>query len=315
MNISSTFLKKINLWNKVGLIFQLDKKSGYSHTSVPTAYKLKKNIIRIFFSSRNKNNESNIFFIDFNFKKKVVLNKKPQLVLKPGDDGLFDDSGVTPSYIIKYKNSYNMYYVGWRSGSKTRMSLFVGLAKSKNLKNFKKIGKCPILDRNNIDPFLTATLSILKKKNEFNMWYVSGDKWLRYRNESYPKYNIKFCTSKDGINWNRSNNIKINYLNNNEYAIARPSVQKINGIYCMWYCYKKLSSEYKIGFAYSKDNKKWKRADNLVNFLGKNQMWENKMKCYPYVFVENKKIFMLYNGNEYGKTGIGLAYIDLNEQK
>ena len=90
------------------------------------------------------------------------------------------------------------------------------------------------------------------------MWYVSGDKWLRYNNESYPKYNIKFCTSKDGINWKRSNNIKINYSSNNEYAIARPSVQKINGIYCMWYCYKNFSSEYKIGFAYSKDNIKWK---------------------------------------------------------
>jgi predicted GH43/DUF377 family glycosyl hydrolase len=313
MNISSIFLKKINQWNKAGLIFKLDKNSKYSHTSVPTAYKLKNNIIRIFFSSRNKNNESNIFFVDFDLRKKTILNKKPQLILRPGADGLFDDSGVTPSHVIKYKNFYYMYYVGWRSGSKTRMSLFVGLAKSKNLKNFKKVSKCPILDRNNIDPFLTATLSILREKNEFKMWYVSGDRWLKYRNESYPKYNIKFCTSKDGINWNRNNNIKINYLNNNEYAIARPSVQKINGIYCMWYCYKKFSSEYKIGFAYSKDNKKWKRADNLVNFLGKNQIWENKMKCYPSVFVENKKIFMLYNGNEYGKTGIGLAYIDLDE--
>ena len=81
----------------------------------------------------------------------------------------------------------------------------------------------------------------------------------------------------------------------------------------MWYCYKNFSSEYKIGFAYSKDNIKWIRADNLVNFLGRNQLWENKMKCYPCVFLENNKIYMMYNGNEYGKTGIGLAYIDLNE--
>ena len=58
MNISSTFLKKINQWNKTGLIFNLEKNSKYSHTSVPTVYKLKRNIIRIFFSSRNKFNES-----------------------------------------------------------------------------------------------------------------------------------------------------------------------------------------------------------------------------------------------------------------
>lgn len=315
MNISSTFLKKINTWNKVGLIYTLNKNNNYSHSSVPTAYKIKKNIIRIFFSSRNKKNESNIFFVDYDFKNKNILNRKPKFVLKPGEDGLFDDSGVTPSYIIKIKKSYFMYYVGWRSGSKTRMSLFVGLAQSKNLKNFKKFSKCPILDRNNNDPFLTATLSILKEKNKFKMWYVSGDRWLRYNNESYPKYNIKYCTSLNGINWSRSNSVKINYLNKNEYAIARPTVQKINGVYCMWYCYKTFSNEYQIGFAYSKDNLKWKRADNLVRFSGKKEFWENKMRCYPFTFIEKNKIYMIYNGNEYGKTGIGLAYINLDEKK
>jgi len=312
MNISFTFLKKINNWKKVGLIFKLTKNSYFSHTSVPTAYKLKKNIIRIFFSSRNKNNESNIFFIDYHLKKKKVLKKKTKLFLKPEQDGLFDDSGVTPSYIIKYRNIYRLYYVGWRSGSKTRMSLFAGLAESKNLKTFKKYGRCPILDRNSIDPFLTATLSILKEKKKFNMWYVSGDRWLKYKKQSYPKYNIKFCSSKDGIQWIRNNDVKINYLSNDEYAIARPSVIKIKNIYCMWYCYKKFSTEYKIGFAYSKNNSKWIRADKLVNFIGKKQNWENKMRCYPFIFLENKKIYMLYNGNKYGKSGIGLAYVEID---
>ena len=313
MNTLSTFLKKINNWKKVGLIFKLNSNADFSHTSVPTVYKLKKNIIRIFFSSRDNNNQSNIFFIDYNLKKRKVINLKPKLVLKPGEDGLFDDSGVTPSYIIKHKKIFKMYYIGWRSGSKTRMSLFIGLAKSNNLKTFKKVGKCPILDRNNADPFLTATMSILKENKIYKMWYVSGDKWLRYKNQSYPKYNIKYCSSKDGINLIRDNVVKIYYLNSNEYAIARPSVLKINGIYCMWYCYKEFSSEYKIGFAYSRNNIKWHRADKLVNFIGKQDNWDKQMKCYPFTFVDNKKIYMLYNGNEYGRTGIGLCYINLHD--
>jgi hypothetical protein len=313
MNTLFTFLKKINNWEKIGLIFKVNSNANFSHASVPTAYKLKKNLIRIFFSSRDEKNESNIFFVDYNLVKKKIITPKPKLILKPGEDGLFDDSGVTPSYIIKHKNIYRMYYVGWRSGSKTRMSLFIGLAESNDLKIFKKVGKCPILDRNNIDPFLTATMSILKENNRLSMWYVSGDKWLRYKNQSYPNYNIKYCSSRDGIRWLRKNQIKIDYLNSDEYAIARPSVLKINGIYCMWYCYKKFSSEYRIGFAYSKDNIKWNRSDKLVNFIGKKEMWDKKMKCYPFVFIENKKIYMLYNGNEYGKTGIGLCSINLND--
>ena len=29
---------------------------------------------------------------------------------------------------------------------------------------------------------------------------------------------------------------------------------------------------------------------------------------YPYVFKHKKKLYMLYNGNSYGASGIGLAY-------
>ena len=31
---------------------------------------------------------------------------------------------------------------------------------------------------------------------------------------------------------------------------------------------------------------------------------------YPNVIEHNSKLFMFYNGNDYGKTGLGLAYID-----
>ena len=324
MNILSTFLKKINNWKKVGLIFKLNSNADFSHTSVPTVYKLKKNIIRIFFSSRDNNNQSNIFFIDYNLKKRKVINLKPKLVLKPGEDGLFDDSGVTPSYIIKHKKIFKMYYIGWRSGSKTRMSLFIGLAKSNNLKTFKdetfqktilkdEFGMLALYKEKITLEINKAGKIILKENKIYKMWYVSGDKWLRYKNQSYPKYNIKYCSSKDGINWIRDNVVKIDYLNSNEYAIARPSVLKINGIYCMWYCYKEFSSEYKIGFAYSRNNIKWHRADKLVNFIGKQDNWDKQMKCYPFTFVDNKKIYMLYNGNEYGRTGIGLCYINLHD--
>ena len=34
------------------------------------------------------------------------------------------------------------------------------------------------------------------------------------------------------------------------------------------------------------------------------------MVCYPYVFEYNDKLYMLYNGNGYGKTGIGLAVLE-----
>ena len=34
------------------------------------------------------------------------------------------------------------------------------------------------------------------------------------------------------------------------------------------------------------------------------------MICYPFVFDYSGNRYMLYNGNEYGKTGIGLAILE-----
>jgi len=37
--------------------------------------------------------------------------------------------------------------------------------------------------------------------------------------------------------------------------------------------------------------------------------WDSEMICYPHVFEHNGEKHMLYNGNGYGKSGIGLAVL------
>jgi hypothetical protein len=38
--------------------------------------------------------------------------------------------------------------------------------------------------------------------------------------------------------------------------------------------------------------------------------WDCEMIEYPYVFEDKDQRYMLYNGNGYGKTGIGLAVLE-----
>jgi hypothetical protein len=38
--------------------------------------------------------------------------------------------------------------------------------------------------------------------------------------------------------------------------------------------------------------------------------WDSEMIEYPFVFDHAGSRYMLYNGNGYGKTGIGLAVLD-----
>jgi hypothetical protein len=34
------------------------------------------------------------------------------------------------------------------------------------------------------------------------------------------------------------------------------------------------------------------------------------MQCYPHTFQSDGKVYMLYNGNEFGRFGFGLAVLD-----
>ena len=146
------------------------------------------------------------------------------------------------------------------------------------------------------------------------MWYVSGDGWIKKdKNQTIPKYNIKYAESLDGINWKRKGKVCINYKSKKEHAIARPSVIKLNKYYYMWYCFKSVRNNYKIGFAFSKNGIDWKRLDKFCNSLNnKRLLWENEMLAYPHVIKKNNELIMLYNGNGYGESGIGLAKLNIN---
>ena len=76
----------------------------------------------------------------------------------------------------------------------------------------------------------------------------------------------------------------------------------------MWYSYRGNKDKYKIGYAEADNLDKWIVKES--NFSCSESGWDSEMVCYPYVFEYNDKLYMLYNGNGYGKTGIGLAVLE-----
>ena len=117
-----------------------------------------------------------------------------------------------------------------------------------------------------------------------------------------------FAESNDGINWSRDGLVAIDYANDKEYAISRPSVIYENGIWKMWYSYR--GDRYSIGYAESYDGKKWERLDHQVGIAVSSSGWDSEMVEYPFVFDHKGQRYMLYNGNGYGKTGFGLAVLE-----
>ena len=76
----------------------------------------------------------------------------------------------------------------------------------------------------------------------------------------------------------------------------------------MWFSKKgHLHENYKPGFAYSSDGHNWIRDDKLINLKVGPSKFDDKMICYQYVFEYKNEYYSLYNGNVYGRDGIGLA--------
>ena len=300
-------------WKKLGLIIEPKKINRYwmiTHGMDPTVDYLHDDVFRIYFCGRNKNNQSLIGYADININEpSKILNTPDDPVLGLGELGCFDDNGVTASCIINFQDKKYLYYIGWRPRSTTRLSLMTGLSISTDGGNtFNRVSRAPIIELTDREPFSILTAPyVIREKNIWRMWYVSCTGW---ENPDLPRYNIKYAESEDGINWKQDGIVCIDFISNNETAIARPCIQYENGIYRMWYCKKMTSIEYRMGYAESTNGIKWVRMDDKVGIDVSESGWDSEMIEYPYVFNHKSKKYMVYNGNGYGIDGIGLAVFE-----
>lgn len=145
------------------------------------------------------------------------------------------------------------------------------------------------------------------------MWYLSTVKWVAEdTGEVKHYYHIKYDESSDGIHWRRQPSVAIDFCYDNEYAISRPSVLHSDDLYHMWYSHRASPSgeNYRIGYAESKNGIDWQRHDDWVQLDTSADGWDSDMIEYPCVFDLDGARYMLYNGNEFGKSGIGLAVLE-----
>jgi hypothetical protein len=235
-----------------------------------------------------------------------VTNLSQEPVLSPGALGTFDDNGVTPACLVHHEGRRFLFYNGWTRGVSVPFYLQVGVAISDGGRPFRRYSPAPLLDRCPVDPYLTATPWILIEGSRWRMWYVSGTGWRIVDGVPRHDYHIKYAESSDGLQWARAGVVCLDYQGD-EYAFARPCVvhDPVLGRYRMWYSVR--GAAYRLGYAESSDGVVWQRLDDRAGLAVSRDGWDSEMIAYPMVFRRGDTLQMLYNGNGYGRTGIGLA--------
>ncbi len=296
-------------WQRLGQIWTTKGQRPWmmSHAALPTPVPLKDETYRVYFSTRDAHNRSHIAYFEIDMRdpfQVTAFSQEP--VVSPGRLGTFDDSGATVSCIVRQDNRHLLYYTGWSLGVTVPFYFAIGLAVDETgNQRFTKVSEAPILDRNAVDPLLVASPDIHIEDGLWRMWYVSGVRWEQEEKEPRHYYHIRYAESQNGLDWCRTGKVCIDFAHAGEYAFSRPCVRKTNEGYQMWYAYR--GEQYQLGYAESPDGIEWVRMDDKAGLTASPEGWDSEMICYPYVFEHRRKLYLLYNGNGYGKTGIGLA--------
>jgi len=295
-------------WEKVGRIFEPAGRAPWmaTHAAHPVAWPAGGSRYRIYCSGRDAQGRSQVgaFELDLADPKSAGgLTEQPLVGL--GELGAFDESGVVNACIVDAGDALYQYVVGWQLLKTVPFTFSSGLAISRDGgASWAKHSRGPLMDRNEVDPFLNAASSVMRDGAVWRMWYTSGVRWAIENGIPKHYYHIKYAESQDGIAWQRTGKVCVDF-NDGEYAIGRPCVVLDGGLYRMWFSYR--GAAYRIGYAESRNGTDWTRLDERAGIDVSPDGWDSEMICYASVFRHGDDWYMLYNGNGYGKTGIGLA--------
>lgn len=299
-------------WRKLGRVYVPDGSVPWMHAYAanPTAEHLRDDIFRIYFSSRDSQNRSSISFVDIDLNdplKVIAIAENP--VLSPGNLGMFDDSGCSIGCIIKVGDRRFLYYMGWHLTVRVPWQNTIGLAISENSGlPFHRISRFPIMPLDDIDPYTISYPWVLRENGIFKMWYGSNTEWGPVKEDM--RHHIRYAESEDGINWKKNGVVAVDFNSSDEYAMCRPCVIKSKDNYEMWFCSR--GDLYRIRYANSMNGISWFRHDEEVGIDVSSNDWDSDMIEYPFVFDHKENRFMLYAGNNYGKSGFGIAVLESN---
>ena len=294
-------------WSKRGLVFCPDNQFAWmrTHAAGPIAEHLGGDLFRVYFGCRDAANRTSIGFVEIDLRRpERILRLSEEPLVAPGEAGLFDDSGASTGCLARYGDRMYLYYLGWNLGVTVPWRNTIGLAvRDTPDGTFRKHSPAPLMDRDPTDPFSISYPWVIQEEGRWRMWYGSNLRW--GREARTMSHVIKYAESDDGLSWRRTGAIAIGALSAQEYAIAKPCVMRDDGLYRMWYSHR--GDAYRIGYAESADGLSWERRDDQVGIGVSEHGWDSQSVQYACVFRHRGQDYMLYNGNQYGRTGFGLA--------
>jgi sucrose-6-phosphate hydrolase SacC (GH32 family) len=318
------------IWHKLGRIFNPERHTlpnGCVQFAQSPQALVFDDFVRIYFSTRGPRDAagkytSQVAFVDMEKNLRDCIRVSDRTVMPLGEPGCFDEHGIFPINVVRDKDRILAYTTGWNRRQSVSVDTAVGLAVSTDQgMTFQRVGQGPVLAASLHEPFLVGDAFVRLFDGVWHMWYIFGTRWAHYATENTEAertYKIGHATSADGIAWQKDEARQIisDRLGPDE-SQALPTVIRIGTRYHMFFCYREsfdfrhaAGRGYRIGHAWSDDLEDWTRDDEDPSLTGTCGEWDSDMQCYPHVFECDGKVYLLYNGNDFGRGGFGLAELE-----
>ena len=297
-------------WNKKGLLYNCKgiHPKLMTHAANPLPVHLKGNIYRVFFSSRDNQQRSSVGAVDIDIVDKKVLIEHQEPFFVHGPEGSFYSHGVSIGNLYNVDGVNYIGFMGWQNPEDGHWFGEIGRLVVNDDTTLSMDSKSQTLRLDDHDPISLSYPWVLKDSNKYKMWYGSTIEWDAGNNEML--HVIKYAESCDGHNWVKSS-YYVPYKLGFYQAFSRPTVIKGSAGFRMWFSYRSGTGEtYRIGSTDSLDGLTWNNEIVLNALKLSPSGWDSEMVEYPYVMTHNEITYMFYNGNEYGKSGFGLAILE-----
>jgi hypothetical protein len=303
-----------NNWCKLGVLYCPSGANRHpkltSHAANPLPVYIEGDVYRVFFSGRDADNRSSVGAVDIDIVNRKIIQEYNHPFFENGPEDSFYADGVSIGSCYEVNGVKYMLFMGWQTPEGGHWRGDIGRLIVKPDLTLELPCAVPFLGSDMVDPISLSYPWVEKNAlGGYSMWYGSTTTWDAGNGEML--HVINHASSGDGHNWDREG-LAVPYELGKAQAFSRPTVvgNSEKG-YEMWFSYRSGSGEnYRIGYAFSKDGRKWDLSIGSAGIDVSADGWDSEMIEYPFVFDHKGQRYMLYNGNGYGQTGFGIAVLE-----
>jgi hypothetical protein len=294
-------------WRKLGRVLQASGGAlSRTHVMLPTPY-LMADRLRLFYASCDDDLRGRIFYADFAREPPfAIMAVSPQPVFDVGPAGGFDCDGVNPSQIIETDGQLALLYIGWRRGPPAEpYTLLAGVAVSRDQGlSFARRDEPLLPPRPGERLFRTAPF-IDRDADGFRLLYIGGDVFVDDGpGRRSPVYSLMEMRGEGLWTWDAPARVVMAPdVAAGEVGFGRPVATPDRKLM--------LSLRTRAGYRLVETDLEIdprNRPPFAPVITPPFEPWEAHMTCFGAPCRVGDIEVLFYNGDGYGRTGLGLAW-------